>query len=625
MSGDAAGSKHTASNTELEFEIKIIPNMSDTMTAIEKRATMHYALSGRYLSTYFVVSDAKCRSQFSASKGRRDIFSKKIAMKPNKEEYRVIKDDNFMLEFDGSMTFRKVYVKADGFVRYPLKLVDLDAIEPADNKYLIDVAGYVSNVGRTNHLKSGSKNLDFHLANHRAVNQSNAMGKPRGDKVYLSSTSSTMILDDVEIPAIKALKDANSGMELKNPYMLIDLTRPVKGTIDNLLMWAQNKKNNVHSFISSVVWYRLELDVSDDTTQTVIVMFDETTTALVGCSAGSLIDIKDEEGGDDSVGSSTLDALADVQPPRLNRLVHAPSVATPSKPSEPKRTKSLVIEDSNVEASGDSSRYVGKNVADPLSDNNKRKRELIDVSTDDVSGNTPLDGSTDRAGSRSDKKKGSWYIDHSMAEKMDKRAWSFMAKFSGCLNETSQAGCPNTKDYQVKFRPNLYSEMTGGSSNDPMVKPSLSTMLHKSLLIASKTIVGQDGIVHSYCGLKLSDIPATSSETFEKVDESTVAGLIQMLDRSNTLAKSFRMAKEWCRSHHSQDFSLRLLSERTSSRQYNTPMMSEVAALIVNDFGKLTNILPSFFSCVCDRVLKTGTTPRTYPLMAGGTLQVHDT
>nr|GEV62081.1 hypothetical protein [Tanacetum cinerariifolium] len=235
---------------------------------------------------------------------------KNFAVKPNKEEYRVIKDDNFMLEFNGSMTFIKVSVKADGFVRYPLKLVDLDAIEPTENKYLID-------------------------------------------KVYFSSTSSTMILDDVKILVIKALKDANCGMELKNPYMPTDLTRPVKGTIENLLIWAQNRKNNVHSFISSVVWqvdfpmlrYMLEMDVSNDTTQTVIVMFDETATALVGCSAG------------------------------------------------------LVIKHSDVEASGDSSGYAGKNVVGPLSDNNKRKRELIDVLTNEVSGNTPPDGSTYRAGS----------------------------------------------------------------------------------------------------------------------------------------------------------------------------------------------------------------------------------
>ncbi|GJV38779.1 hypothetical protein Tco_1417219 [Tanacetum coccineum] len=114
-------------------------------------------------------------------------------------------------------------------------------------------------------------------------------------------------------------------------------------------------------------------------------------------------------------------------------------------------------------------------------------------------------------------------------------------------------------------------------------------------------------------------------KTSDKVEESTVTRLIQMLDRSNALSKSFRMAKEWCRSHHSQDFSLRLLSERTSSRQYNAPTMSEVTALIVNDFGELTDILPSLFSFVCDRVPKTGTTPHTYPLMVGGTLQVRDT
>ncbi|GJU19988.1 nucleic acid-binding, OB-fold protein, partial [Tanacetum coccineum] len=95
--------------------------------------------------------------------------------------------------------------------------------------------------------------------------------------------------------------------------------------------------------------YRLELDVSDDTAQIVVVMFDETATALVGCSAGSLMDIEDE------------------------MVIHY---------------FSLVIEDFNAEASGDSSRV------------------LIEDSTEDVSCGTPEDGNTDKAGSRSDKKKG---------------------------------------------------------------------------------------------------------------------------------------------------------------------------------------------------------------------------
>nr|GEV17062.1 hypothetical protein [Tanacetum cinerariifolium] len=40
--------------------------------------------------------------------------------------------------------------------------------------------------------------------------------------------------------------------------------------------------------------YRLELDVSDNTAQTVVVMFDEAATTLVGSSIGSLMDIKDK-------------------------------------------------------------------------------------------------------------------------------------------------------------------------------------------------------------------------------------------------------------------------------------------------------------------------------------------
>ena len=35
--------------------------------------------------------------------------------------------------------------------------------------YLLDVAGYVTNVGRMNYTKTGRKNLDFYLANHRLL------------------------------------------------------------------------------------------------------------------------------------------------------------------------------------------------------------------------------------------------------------------------------------------------------------------------------------------------------------------------------------------------------------------------------------------------------------------------
>ncbi|GJW22559.1 hypothetical protein Tco_0033181 [Tanacetum coccineum] len=57
-----------------------------------------------------------------------------------------------------------------------------------------------------------------------------------------------------------------------------------------------------------------------------------------------------------------------------------------------------------------------------------------------------------------------------------------------------------------------------------------------------------------------------------------------MLDRYSSVAQAFRMAKDWCNTHSSPDFRLRLHSERKTTRQYNAPTVSEVAAIIINDF-----------------------------------------
>ena len=62
---------------------------------------------------------------------------KNFIVQPNKDDYRIIRHDPYMLEFDGSTTTRKVSVTSDAFVRYPFELADFDEIEPTDNKYLI--------------------------------------------------------------------------------------------------------------------------------------------------------------------------------------------------------------------------------------------------------------------------------------------------------------------------------------------------------------------------------------------------------------------------------------------------------------------------------------------------------
>ncbi|GKA22240.1 DNA helicase [Tanacetum coccineum] len=74
-------------------------------------------------------------------------------------------------------------------------------------------------------------------------------------------------------------------------------------------------------------------------------------------------------------------------------------------------------------------------------------------------------------------------------------------------------------------------------------------------------------------------------ETAEVVDATIVTKLITMLDQTSVVAQAFWMARNWCHSHESVNFKLHLLSERKTVRQYNASTVSEVAALITNDFG----------------------------------------
>nr|GEY54497.1 hypothetical protein [Tanacetum cinerariifolium] len=132
------------------------------------------------------------------------IYSvKNFTVMPNKDEFRVIRFADFMLEFDGETTVRKAFCKSDGFTRYSFQLVKIDKLEPTNNKYLID-------------------------------------------RLYLSSTSSTLIVDDEKIL---------------------------------LLMWLKTDDR-----------YRLELEISDKTEKIVVVMFDETTRVLLKCSASSTLE-----------------------------------------------------------------------------------------------------------------------------------------------------------------------------------------------------------------------------------------------------------------------------------------------------------------------------------------------
>nr|GEU94447.1 hypothetical protein CTI12_AA123990 [Tanacetum cinerariifolium] len=75
----------------------------------------------------------------------------------------------------------------------------------------------------------------------------------------------------------------------------------------------------------------------------------------------------------------------------------------------------------------------------------------------------------------------------------------------------------------------------------------------------------------------------TDSE--EGVDGTIVGSLIRILDANSAIAKAFQMARDWCHADATANVKLRLLSERTRSKQYNSSIVVEVAALITNDFG----------------------------------------
>ncbi|GKB93521.1 reverse transcriptase domain-containing protein [Tanacetum coccineum] len=332
------------------------------------------AATSRYHNTEFIVSNTKGNLMHCTARGNiahnflqlkeGAIFSvKNFTVLPNKDEFRVIRFDNFMLKFVGDTTVRKSFVKSDGFTRYPFQLVEIHALEPTNNKYLIDVAGYVTNVGRTTQTRTGSKTLDFYLANCRVTlwgglvdllieKRTRHVGlypvvitdvsvKLYNNRLYLSSTSSTLIVDYEKIPMLKRLKTDDSGVELTKDILSTDNTAPKDGILENLLMSARNWKYDSSTFFCEVnidklrtkkgwnypscgeekckkgnldhkegrfwcdscnnsveypvIRYRIELEISNDTAEVVVVMFDETATSLLKCSASSILDSEEQE------------------------------------------------------------------------------------------------------------------------------------------------------------------------------------------------------------------------------------------------------------------------------------------------------------------------------------------
>ncbi|GJZ61917.1 hypothetical protein Tco_0618054 [Tanacetum coccineum] len=270
-----------------------------------------HAVTGCNLSTDFVLSDAKgndihCTAKaniahnFLKLKECSIYLIRDFVVHPNKDEYRIFRDHAVILEFDGATSVRKTSVTGGGFVRYPFELQDLGNIELTNNKYLID-------------------------------------------KIYLSSSSSTQILDDPHIPALKEFKKGISDGE---------------GALDQLeASCGDSMQTSLFEYPPILNLNRIFLTRTIHST--VVVMFDDTATELVKCFADSIVQAEDEtftcggwfpkSGEIKSVGSSNVDAKVLAKRKRVKTLAMHPSVSTPSKPVEDKKKKRVELEDSEEE------------------------------------------------------------------------------------------------------------------------------------------------------------------------------------------------------------------------------------------------------------------------------------
>ncbi|GKC55193.1 ATP-dependent DNA helicase PIF1-like protein [Tanacetum coccineum] len=347
-----------------------------------------------------------------------------------------------------------------------------------------NVVGYVTNIGRTTTTRSGSKTLDFHLANNRGQSVRVTLWGGLGEmliekrnrhvglypivltamsvklyyvspilsinRLYLSSTSSTKIVDDEQIPVLKQFKSDDSGIELAKELLPTDSTGEKARTLKNLLMWACNQKydavifhcslridkiktkrgwnypsccgekckkgnldrkhgrfwcDSCHSSVDyPVLRYRLELEVSDDTAQAVVVMFNETTRTMMKCLVGLIVGSKEQDEEETGLPPALANIMGTVHTLELKSnsyyehanyesftssgpktgvfvpLATTPSVTTPSKPGEQKKPHSEERHDSNGEESFVAdSKTKGSDVG-CSSEAGKRRRLVLDSS-----------------------------------------------------------------------------------------------------------------------------------------------------------------------------------------------------------------------------------------------------
>nr|GFB42158.1 hypothetical protein [Tanacetum cinerariifolium] len=109
----------------------------------------------------------------------------------------------------------------------------------------------------------------------------------KSDKLYLSSGSSTQILDDPQIPALHALL-------LENRLLSIPTTLRLRKEHWKTCLFRLGTERTIVKIDD--MRFHLELYISDKTASTIVVMFDEPEKELLKCFADSLAAADDKSG-----------------------------------------------------------------------------------------------------------------------------------------------------------------------------------------------------------------------------------------------------------------------------------------------------------------------------------------
>ncbi|GJT38660.1 DNA helicase PIF1, ATP-dependent [Tanacetum coccineum] len=342
-------------------------------------------------------------------------------------------------------------------------------------------------------------------------------------KLYLSSTSSTVIYDNDDIPSLQELRSVTSLVEPNKEMMMVDCSQSREGTVEpnkEMMMtvtfqckvmiedikrksgWnypscggekcRKSVSRQAGNFLCEtcnrtvdypVLRYRLEVVVADDTAHTVVVMFHEIATELLKCFADFLIKAEAE------VGFCYL-----IQPHSyIDTNLHIQFAEDDS--CLPTAIRNLIGTTHVMELKSHTYYEYGSyesfkcwkiNPTDLVDDDASSSNQLITVNGSEPSFKRLARKPSVCAPSKPNE------------EKMKKRYTEYTDNYSIFVRFAS-------KIYKDSFK---YHYKTVYKQSKDRITPSLSDLVKKSLRIHSNTTIRQDGRVQSYCGLTITEIDA---------------------------------------------------------------------------------------------------------------------